>query len=130
MTDPQSKSKVGRRLTGETAREVCELIYAPRLAREFGRGFAALTDINQAHLLMLHRAGLVAGEPAARIARALVRIEEEGPDAFDISRIKPANRPRLQHPAVADDEGGGTQRQLSFLRQLPDGFEGLAHDPL
>ncbi len=84
MTDPQSKSKVGRRLAGETAREVCELIYAPRLAREFGRGFAALTDINQAHLLMLHRAGLVAGEPAARIARALVRIEEEGPDAFEL----------------------------------------------
>lgn len=82
MSDPDTRSKVGRRLAGATAPEVCDLIYAPRLARDFGRGFDALTDINQAHLLMLRDTGLVAEGPARRIARALLTIEEEGPAAF------------------------------------------------
>jgi len=84
VTDSEQRSKVGRRLAGGTAPEVCDLIYAPRLARDFGRGFAALTDINQAHLLMLRDKGLVAEGPARRIAQALVRIEEEGPAAFEL----------------------------------------------
>ncbi len=78
------ESKVSRRLTQTTAPEVCAHIYVPRLAREFGPGFRYLTDINQAHLLMLHGANLIPANVAATLAQALVRIEQEGPDAVPL----------------------------------------------
>jgi argininosuccinate lyase len=78
------ESKVSRRLTQATAPEVCAHIYAPRLTREFGPGFRYLTDINQAHLLMLHGAGLIPADVAAPLARALIRIEQEGPEAVPL----------------------------------------------
>src|SRR4051812_3204857 len=46
------ESKVSRRLKEPLAQEICEHIYGPRLARDFTRQFAYLTDVNQAHLLM------------------------------------------------------------------------------
>lgn len=79
-----SASPVSRRLREATAPEVCELVYRPRLMRDFGSGFRYLTDINQAHLLMLHGAGLVPPEHAGRIARALEQMEREGPDAVPL----------------------------------------------
>lgn len=78
------ESKVSRRLKQTTAPEVCEHIYLPRLQREFGSGFRYLTDINQAHLLMLHGAGLIPRPIAARIARALCEIEAQGPEAVPL----------------------------------------------
>lgn len=73
------KSKVSRRLKETTAPEVCEHIYLPRLNREFAAGFRYLSDINQAHLVMLHGAGLLAGRGAGALAAAMLRIEQEGP---------------------------------------------------
>ncbi|MDT6961800.1 argininosuccinate lyase [Cupriavidus sp. SZY C1] len=78
------ESKVSRRLTQATAPEVCAHIYLPRLAREFAPGFRYLTDINAAHLVMLHGAGLVPTDVAATLARALLRIEQDGPDAVPL----------------------------------------------
>ncbi|SOY64576.1 argininosuccinate lyase [Cupriavidus taiwanensis] len=78
------ESKVSRRLTQPTAAEVCEHIYLPRLMREFGSGFRYLTDINQAHLLMLHGTGLIPADVAAVLARSLLRIEAEGPGAVPL----------------------------------------------
>ncbi|NOV24286.1 argininosuccinate lyase [Cupriavidus necator] len=78
------ESKVSRRLTQATAAEVCEHIYLPRLMREFGSGFRYLTDINQAHLLMLHGTGLVPSDVAAVLAQSLLRIEAEGPAAVPL----------------------------------------------
>ncbi|BDB28321.1 argininosuccinate lyase [Cupriavidus sp. TA19] len=75
------ESKVSRRLTQPTAAEVCEHIYLPRLMREFGSGFRYLTDINQAHLLMLHGSALIPADVAAVLAQALLRIETEGAQA-------------------------------------------------
>ncbi|UZN52115.1 argininosuccinate lyase [Cupriavidus cauae] len=83
-TANHTASKVSRRLQQATAPEVCELIYLPRLNRDFASGFSYLTDINQAHLLMLHAAGLVPRAMAARIARALEEIERAGPDAVPL----------------------------------------------
>ena len=71
-------SKVSRRLTEGTAREVTENIYAPRLAKDFPAVFPHLNDVNQAHLLMLLEQGLMPRDAAARLARALARIEAEG----------------------------------------------------
>ncbi|RZT39111.1 argininosuccinate lyase [Cupriavidus agavae] len=75
------ESKVSRRLTQATAPEVCQFIYQPRLDRDFAPGFRYLTDINAAHLLMLHGTGLVPSDVAATLARALLRVDEEGPGA-------------------------------------------------
>lgn len=78
------ESKVSRRLQQPTAQEVCDYIYLPRLNREFGAGFGYLSDINQAHLLMLHKTRLVPTEVAIRIAQALVQMEEDGPEAVTL----------------------------------------------
>ncbi|KMO43573.1 argininosuccinate lyase [Methylobacterium tarhaniae] len=78
------ESKVSRRLTEPVAKEVCEHIYAPRLARDFQAVFAAMTDLNQAHVLMLARCGLIAPAAARALAAGLLRMEEEGPGAVPL----------------------------------------------
>ena len=75
------ESKVSRRLQQATAPEVCEHIYLPRLNREFASGFTYLTGINAAHLLMLHKAQLIPAHVAARLAQALLQMQQEGPSA-------------------------------------------------
>ena len=78
------ESKVSRRLQQPTAQEVCDYIYMPRLNREFASGFTYLTDINAAHLLMLHKSGLVPTQVAAQLAKALVQMAQEGPAAVTL----------------------------------------------
>jgi argininosuccinate lyase len=78
------ESKVSRRLKEATAQEVCDYIYAPRLQRDFGPGFRFLNDINQAHLVMLEGAGLLDRTTAFTIARAMVEMEEAGPDEVEL----------------------------------------------
>ncbi|TNC10056.1 argininosuccinate lyase [Methylobacterium terricola] len=78
------ESKVSRRLTEPVAPEVCEHIYAPRLARDFHAVFAAMTDLNQAHVLMLARCGLIAPEAARTLAAGLLRMEGEGAGAVPL----------------------------------------------
>ncbi len=78
------ESKVSRRLTEPVAKEVCEHIYAPRLARDFHAVFAAMTDLNQAHVLMLAGCGLIAPASARALAAGLLRMEEEGPGAVPL----------------------------------------------
>lgn len=78
------QSKVSRRLAQASAPEVCEHVYAPRLARDFPAVFDHLTDVNQAHLLMLLRAGLMPRADGRALAAALLRIESEGVDAVKL----------------------------------------------
>ncbi len=78
------ESKVSRRLKEPLAKEICEHIYAPRLARDFTKQFTPLTDVNQAHLLMLHKTGLVSPELARKLAGGLLRMEAEGPSAVEL----------------------------------------------
>ncbi len=73
------RSKVSRRLHEETAPEITDLIYLPRLV-EFGKGFTYLTAINQAHVLMLSEQGLLPQPAAGAIAGALLEMEQAGPD--------------------------------------------------
>jgi argininosuccinate lyase len=72
------ESKVSRRLAEGTAPEVCEHVYGPRLARDFPAVFGPLGDVNQAHLVMLSRAGLLPASDGAALARALLKIEADG----------------------------------------------------
>lgn len=77
-------SKVSRRLTQGIAPEVIEHIYAPRLGAEFAAAFPHLSALNQAHLVMLARQGILDAGTAGAIAAALLRIETEGPDAIAV----------------------------------------------
>lgn len=78
------ESKVSRRLTESVAKEVCEHIYAPRLARDFRTVFGYMSDLNQAHVLMLARCGLISPEAAKSLAGGLLRMEEEGPEVVEL----------------------------------------------
>lgn len=82
------ESKVSRRLKEPLAPEICEHIYAPRLARDFVKQFGLLTDVNQAHLLMLHKTGLLSQEVATQLAKGLLQIEAEGAAAVELDPAK------------------------------------------
>lgn len=75
------QSKVSRRLTESVAPEVCDHIYMPRLDRDFAAVFQYLTDLNQAHVLMLAARGLLPRDTARLIVRGLVQMESAGPGA-------------------------------------------------
>lgn len=74
------QSKVSRRLKETTAPEVNEFIYRPRL-EGFATGFAALGDINKAHIVMLAERGLIRAEHARTLARGVLAMEAAGPEA-------------------------------------------------
>ncbi|CAN5204840.1 argininosuccinate lyase [soil metagenome] len=78
------ESKVSRRLTEKVAQEVCDHIYAPRLARDFKNVFGHMSDLNQAHVLMLARCGLISPQAAKALAGGLLRMEAEGPDVVEL----------------------------------------------
>jgi len=82
------ESKVSRRLKEPLAQEICEHISGPRLARDFAKQFGYLTDVNQAHLLMLHKTALVSPEVAKKLASGLMQMEAEGPDTVDLDPAK------------------------------------------
>lgn len=78
------ESKVSRRLTEAVAPEVCEHIYGPRLDRDFAELFGYLSDVNQAHALMLAKQKLISPSVAKTLAAGLVRMEAEGRDAVKL----------------------------------------------
>jgi argininosuccinate lyase len=78
------ESKISRRLKEPLASEICEHIYGPRLARDFAKQFVNLTDVNQAHLLMLYKTGLVSSDVAKKLANGLKQMEDEGPSTVDL----------------------------------------------
>lgn len=77
------QSKVSRRLDAVTADEVCDLIYLPRL-KDFPLHFPFLTAINQAHVVMLAKQDLIPNAAAKKIAKALIEMESEGPEAVEL----------------------------------------------
>jgi len=95
------ESKVSRRLKQPLAREICDHIYGPRLARDFARQFGYLTDVNQAHLLMLAHTGLVSPDVARTLAGGLVQIEAEGAAAFELDPAKEDPYFNYEHKLMA-----------------------------
>jgi argininosuccinate lyase len=77
------ESKVSRRLTEKIAQEVCDHIYSPRLA-DFRTLFGYMSDLNQAHVLMLARCALISPQAARTLAAGLIRMEVEGPDTVEL----------------------------------------------
>jgi len=75
-------SKVSRRLSQGIAPEVIEHIYAPRLGGEFAAAFPLLGALNEAHLVMLAKQGILTPATATAIAAGLLRMDREGPGAI------------------------------------------------
>src|SRR5690606_35516244 len=72
-----------RRLTEKTASEICDLIYTPRLA-SFKSTLPYLTEINEAHLLMLSKQKILDPDVSAQLAAAILRIEKDGADSIEL----------------------------------------------
>ncbi|WP_312450120.1 argininosuccinate lyase [Stutzerimonas nitrititolerans] len=81
------ESKVSRRLKEPTAAEVCDLIYAPRLAG-FADGFGYLGDVNKAHIVMLAERGLIDPPVAVALARGVLEMERVGPQAVTLDPLR------------------------------------------
>ena len=78
------ESKVSGLLSEAAAPEVRQYIYGPRLARTFDRSFQPMTDINQAHVIMLAARGIIGGDVGKALAAVLLDLEEAGPGAFEL----------------------------------------------
>lgn len=81
------ESKVSRRLKEPTAAEVCDLIYAPRLAG-FADGFGYLGDVNKAHIVMLAECGLIDAPVAVALARGVLEMEQVCPQAVTLDPLR------------------------------------------
>jgi len=79
----QNESKVSRRLRQKTAQEVCELIYKPRMIN-FSEVFPYLTEVNEAHLLMLHKQGLIPKVAAQKLASAMLEMSSQGASVIEL----------------------------------------------
>lgn len=75
------ESKISRRLKQPLAKEVLQYIFLPRLNREFFANFDLLTEINLAHLLMLHEQEILDANASVPLAQALLKMQADGPQA-------------------------------------------------
>jgi len=57
---------------------------APALERDFPAALPLITEINKAHVLMLHRQRILATEVASALASAILQLEKQGPSAFTL----------------------------------------------
>ena len=77
-------SKVSGLLSEAVAPEVRQFIYEPRLERTFDPCFPFMTDINQAHVVMLAGCGIIDAAVGKALAAVLLDLEEAGPRAFEL----------------------------------------------
>ena len=77
-------SKVSGLLSETLAPEIQEHVYGERLEADFRDVFAAMTDVNQAHVVMLAERAILAPDTAQTLAGVLLDLEDQGPDAFTL----------------------------------------------
>ncbi|OZI26381.1 argininosuccinate lyase [Bordetella genomosp. 9] len=82
------ESKVSSRLKQPLASEVIQHIFLPRLNREFFANFEMLNEINQAHLWMLHEQRILDDDTAGTLARALMKMQQDGPAAVELDAAR------------------------------------------
>jgi len=78
------RSKVGERLAEAPAAEVVEHLYGPRILEELRVSFDYLTAVNQAHVVMLARQGVLEGPTAAGLLAAIGDIAQLGREALPV----------------------------------------------
>jgi argininosuccinate lyase len=72
-------SKVSAFLSESIDPRLQKHLFAPKTRRELAGGFASLSDVNKAHVAMLHERGILSRDVAAALARAILALEAEGP---------------------------------------------------
>ncbi|CAB3702043.1 Argininosuccinate lyase [Achromobacter deleyi] len=82
------ESKVSTRLKQPLAKEVLQHLFLPRLNREFFANFEMLTQVNLAHLLMLHEQGILDHDASQRLAQALLVMQAEGPHVVELDAAR------------------------------------------
>lgn len=78
------KNSVSARLSERTAPEVAAAIYEPSLRNFSEAALERMCALNEAHVVMLARRGLIRAEIARSILVAVARIRSEGPGAIDL----------------------------------------------
>lgn len=71
-------SKVGDRLAEPPAPELLQYLYTPSRADSYPQQFDFMSAVNKAHVVMLHRQGIIAPEVARPLLAALVEVEGRG----------------------------------------------------
>jgi len=74
------KSKVSAFLTEAIDPRLQERLFGPQIHREMAAAFPTLNDVNKAHVLMLHRQGILTKTVARSLAKAIAAIEKRGPE--------------------------------------------------
>jgi argininosuccinate lyase len=82
------ESKVSTRLKQPLAKAVLQHLFLPRLNREFFANFEMLTQVNLAHLLMLHEQGILDHDASQRLAQALLVMQAEGPHVVELDAAR------------------------------------------
>ena len=77
-------SKVSGLLSETLAPEIQEHVYGPRLEDDFRKVFSVMSDVNQAHVVMLAECGILTPEIAQVLASVLLDLEDQGPGAFTL----------------------------------------------
>jgi hypothetical protein len=102
-------SKVSGLLAEATSPVLQENLVGPALAREFPAAFPLMTAINEAHILMLAERGIVDRPTAAAMARAVIRVADEGAASvpLDAAREDPYFNYEARITELAGPEVGG-----------------------
>jgi len=79
------ESKVSGFLKEAMAPEIQNSFMAPALKRSFAAHLPLITEINKAHVLMLLRCGIIDASVARQLAKAVVDLQEMGPEGFDLN---------------------------------------------
>ena len=78
------ESKVSGLLHESLSREAQTAIFLPWIEQSFGPSLPFLTEVNQAHVVMLHDTGLLARETASSLLAVVDELATAGPDAFTL----------------------------------------------
>lgn len=79
-----NEGKVGERLAELPAEEVVSYLYGPRMREERDTSFGYLTEVNQAHVVMLAERGIITDQAAAVLLQAIAALATEGKDALPL----------------------------------------------
>ena len=78
------EGRVGERLAELPADEVVTYLYGPRMREERDTSFGYLTEVNQAHVVMLARQAIIESDAAASLLRAIEELAVAGKDQLEL----------------------------------------------
>jgi len=94
-------SKVGKRLSQKPAPEIIEQAYAAEVKEELASAFFNMTAVNQAHVVMLERQGIITHEVTRSLLDAIFEIERNGPGALELDPEREGLYYNYEHAVIA-----------------------------